>query len=194
MNEFFGNPFANSIILLILSILLGAVVSWMFKTKANARDEVIRAEERLRQEKVEIAAGHVALQKEVADLKDRLSLVSAQVVPFSTAFQQILVAQLTHSHTPRLDWLLKKIGPPITLTADEEKEMYDLLAIRQTELNGLIDQEEREAALILPYVMRRARAEQENATTLDNLRVQKLLVDGTVLVAVPINAIYTDNP
>jgi hypothetical protein len=187
MSEIIGNSFTNSLVLLFIGAVLSAVVTWLFASRAAvlqlAKDNLAKAE---RQAEV-IAEGHTKLEARVAELTERLSLVSAQVVPFSTAFQQILVAQLTHAHTPELDALMAKIGPPITLTEDEEREMYRLLTERQSDMGDEITQEEREAALILPYVMRRARAEQAQLAMAESVRLQ--MVGVTAMVAVPLSAL-----
>src|SRR4029077_854944 len=155
-----GNPFVNSILIALITTVMGAVVTWLFVSRSNARQTARDVKDMAERNAETIAIGHAKLLTEVAELKEKLSLVTAQVVPFSTAFQQILVAQLTHAHTPELDALMAKIGPPITLTEVEEARMYRLLTERQADMEAEISQEEREAALILPYVMRRARAEQ----------------------------------
>jgi hypothetical protein len=67
--------------------------------------------------------------------------------------------QLTHYHTPRLDLLLSKLGPPFMLTAEEEHELYNLLDIRTRDMGSEIDSSEREAAAMLPLVISRVRAE-----------------------------------
>ena len=185
MSEIFGNPFLNSIILMLLSVGLTASLGWVAASRANARqmlrDQTAASVEAARL----IADGHTKLVNEVADLKERLSLVTAQVVPFSTAFQQILVAQLTHAHTPELDALMAKLGPPITLTEAEEKEMYHLLLARQQEVE--FTEEERDAATILPYVIKRARREQAQITMAEGVRLQ--MVGITAMVAVPMSAL-----
>lgn len=187
MSEFFGNPFTNSIVLMLLTVGLTTVLGWLAASRANARqmlrDQTAAAVEAARI----IADSHTKLVNEVQDLKERLSLVTAQVVPFSTAFQQILVAQLTHTHTPELDALMAKLGPPITLTEAEETEMYHLLMERQADMGEEITQEEREAALILPYVIKRARAEQAQIAMAEGVRLQ--MVGVTAMVAVPLSAL-----
>jgi len=185
MAEIFGNPFANSIILLLLSVSLTAVVTWLFQSRAAARQATKDATDKAEKQAELIAAGHVKLEARVAELTERLSLVSAQVVPFSTAFQQILVAQLTHAHTPELDALLAKLGPPITLTEAEEPELYRLLTAREKEVE--FDEEEREAAMMLPLVIKRARREQAQIAVAEDVRLQ--MVGVTALVAVPVSAL-----
>jgi hypothetical protein len=182
MSEIVGNPFFNSLVLLFIGAILSAVVTWLFASRASAKQAVKDATDKAERQAEVIAAGHVKLEARVAELTERLSLVSAQVVPFSTAFQQILVAQLTHAHTPRLDELLAKLGPPITLTDAEEAEMYGLLTERQQEVE--FPEEERDAATMLPLVIKRARIEQAQIALAEGVRLQ--MVGVTAMVAVPL--------
>jgi len=182
-----SNPFINSIILAVVAAALSALSTWVFVLRANAKATARQVKEDAAKEAEKIAIGHQKLTDEVNVLKEKLTLVTAQVVPFNTAFQQILIAQLTHAHTPELDALMAKIGPPITLTVEEEKHLYKLLIERQKDLGPEISQEEREAALILPYVMRRARAEQEQIDLAEKAGLQMIGV--VAVVGVPASAI-----
>ena len=101
------------------------------------------------------------LAKRLKTIEDQLILVGAQVLPISTAFQAILVKELTHYHTPELDALLVKLGPPFTLTEAEMQQMFQLLVAREQDLGPLISAAERDAAHMLPLVMRRAKVEAE---------------------------------
>ena len=71
------------------------------------------------------AAEAVALR--VTSLEGKLALVDQAVVPISAAFQAILIKELTHYHTPEMDELLTKVGPPSTLTASEIDDLARLL-------------------------------------------------------------------
>ena len=106
-----------------------------------------------------LASDHAKLIARVADLENKLSVVSTMVVPISTAFQAILIKELTHFHTPVLDALLVKLGPPYALTEEEEAEMLEALKQREADMGTLISDEERDAAHILPVIMKRAKAE-----------------------------------
>lgn len=98
------------------------------------------------------------LLAEVADLKSRMAMVDKIVEPLWTAAQKKLVDELTHFHTPELDALLVKLTNG-TLTEEDTARMALLLEERVTTLNGTIDASERDAARILPAVIRKARAE-----------------------------------
>src|SRR5678815_4707353 len=80
-------------------------------------------------------------------------------MPISTAFQAILIKELTHFHTPVMDALMSKIGPPFTLTAAEETELIAALEQRTQDMAAEISDSERDAAKILPLVMKRAKLE-----------------------------------
>ena len=187
MPDIVGNSFVNSLVLLVIGAILSAVVTWLFASRAAVKQLAKENADKAEKQAALIADAHAKLESRVIELTERLSLVSAQVVPFSTAFQQILVAQLTHAHTPELDALMAKLGPPVTLTEAEERTMYRLLTERQLDMASEITQEEREAALILPYVVRRARAEQAQIAMAEGVRLQ--MVGVTALVAVPLSAL-----
>jgi len=166
----------NSGAIALLGIAVTAGVTFVFTQRTNHR-----------QDARDLAAGHRELVQEVASLKERLAALDAEVMPISTAFTQVLVAKLTHMHTPELDALLAKIGPPFTLSTDEEASMYVLLHKRQIEVDDLIDSEERDAAAILGAahgaLIRMSRAEQEH-----------IAVAGAVKLTVATPAKAKDNP
>ena|SRR6266853_2819320 len=92
-------------------------------------------------------------------LEMSLAVIDEKVIPISTALQAILVKELTHYHTPIMDELMTRIGPPSRLS-DEEEELLALALFERTQDMGLlISSSERDAALILPAIMRRAKAE-----------------------------------
>jgi hypothetical protein len=113
------------------------------------------------QKEDDIAAGHKVTVDRIAELESKLAVMTAAVVPISTAFQAILIKELTHHHAPEMDELMVKVGPPNTLTEDEEWRLGELLAERSVDMSPQITQEERDAASILPAVMARAKIEQE---------------------------------
>jgi len=96
----------------------------------------------------------------VRTLELQIALLTQQVSPLWTAAQAILIKQMTHYHAPELDALLRKIGPPVTLTAQEEHRLYVLLEERTKDMGALIDSSERDAAAMLPLIIRRVREEQ----------------------------------
>lgn len=110
-------------------------------------------------------AAATALQNDrIVELERQLAVMRAEAQPISAAFQAMLIKKLTHLHTPVLDALLVKLGPPLTLTTDEELRLTEALKQRVVDLDAEIDELERDAATMLPLVMKRVRAEQELAT------------------------------
>lgn len=97
----------------------------------------------------------------VQELEMQHALVKASVVPITTAFQALLIKNLTHFHTPVMDALMVKVGPPNTLTTEESEQLARLLEEREADMDGEIPESERIAARILPGVMTLAKMEQE---------------------------------
>ena len=92
----------------------------------------------------------------IAVLEKQLALMEQVVTPISVAFQQMLIKQLTHPHTPELDELLSRIKQP-GLNLDEMEQLACLLAERVDDSD--FDESERDAARMLPMVMRRVKHE-----------------------------------
>lgn len=99
------------------------------------------------------------MSERITSIEKQLALVGQAVLPISTAFQAILIKELTHFHAPELDELLTKIGPPSTMTPEEEARFAVLLKERTRDLGDQITDSERGAALILPTIIKRAKAE-----------------------------------
>jgi hypothetical protein len=71
---------------------------------------------------------------------------------------------LTHFHTPVMDALMVKlgdVGTPPTITEEEEVELIAALKQRAEDVGPLIDEDERDAAELLPIQMRRVKREAE---------------------------------
>lgn len=149
----------NSAGLILLAAIVGLFITWYWRV----RDGRIKVAESLvieNQKKAEtLAVENKALVKRIDDLEKQVGLVGQAVVPLSAAFQAILVRELTHLHTPQLDELLTRIGPPSALDEEEEAELFRLLKERADELDGSIPELERDAATMLPLVMKRVKVE-----------------------------------
>jgi hypothetical protein len=143
----------NSIGIVVLTALLSfaAAVYWHNKRQGEKRDD------------------------EIADLKRQMAILQIPVQQMNAAFQAMLVKQLTHFHTRELDELLKKLGPPMVLTADDRARLTILLQEREADVDGQIDDSERDAAHMLPMVMKRVADEIDQSANMKDL----------VLVAVP---------
>jgi len=148
--------FIPDVLIAFGTFMLGILTTWIWKLRS--------AKERVR---LEIQQGHQILVNEVAGLKEKFSALEAAVLPISAIYQAILVKELTHFHTPKMDALLEKLGPPNTLTDEEEQALYAALNERMIDQGDLITDSERGAAKILPEVIRRSRTE------------TKALLDGT---------------
>lgn len=148
------NQVLISVGLILLSSAVSFLVAW-FMWKSARRDAAnIKEADR-------ISIQHDKLDARVLELEKQLSAVGQAVLPISTAFQAILIKELTHFHTPEMDSLMTKIGPPSRLTLTEEHNLALLLAQRAEDMAAQIPDSERDAALMLPLVIKRAKAEWE---------------------------------
>lgn len=136
----------NSVALAGLSALL-AFLSAAFWARRKATKDKAEAVKKTADE----------MNDKVQELENQLRTLTATFTPISAAFQAVLIKQLTHFHTPELDALLVKVEKN-SLSNSEEKKLREGLLARAKDLNGRIDDSEREAALMLPLVMNRVRA------------------------------------
>lgn len=127
-----------------------------------------RASKRLAAEKV--LSEKDDLLARIAELETQLNVIGQAVTPLTQAMQAMLVKQLTHYHTPRMDELLAKLDP-FTLSDEEENELFALLAQRTLDLNGRIPPIERIYAKALPLVIAMVRHDLSLSKAIDNLTV-----------------------
>lgn len=113
-------------------------------------------------------AEYLTLRETLDALTHRIDLMGQAALPIGVVLQRILVKELTHFHTPRIDALLAKLGPPFALTAKEEAELLAALDARQQDRGTEIPESEREAARILPAIINRVRRDLA-ATTLETV-------------------------
>jgi hypothetical protein len=107
--------------------------------------------------KVLAEAQALALNR-IAELERLTSLMEISAVPVSLAMMALDIKRLTHFHTPEMDALLVKLGPPYTLDDEEADRLEVMLRERaQDRSDPLIDEEEREAAMRLPWVIKSVR-------------------------------------
>jgi hypothetical protein len=121
-----------------------------------------------------LAVDHERVLLRVAELETKARLSEQATTPIVTAFQALLVKQLTHADKPEMDELMVKIGPPDVLTADEHARLLVMLHDRGKDMSIAITAGERDAAKILPIVMKMAAEEQTNfeqATVAHNLQL-----------------------
>lgn len=147
----------------LLLVILAASLSFAAATYIASRkreDDVATKSDIAKELALNIAtATTTAMQREIAELKRQIDVLNIPVQQLNTAFQAILVRQLTHFHTKELDDLMEKLGPPLTLTAAELKRMEVLLKARENDVDDQIDESEREAAHMLPMVIKRVAAD-----------------------------------
>ncbi len=142
--------FLNSVVLSVLGAGLSFFAGWFLYWLAGKRHAARQSAEE-----------HTKTVNRIVELEKQLSLVSQAVVPISVAFQAILVKELTHFHTPEMDALMAKLGPPFVLTPSEGARLMVLLDERQRDMNDQISDRERDAALMLPMVMKRILVDRE---------------------------------
>lgn len=106
-----------------------------------------------------------AIDERIDGLDHQLALVTQAVVPIAVAFQGVLVRELTHTFDPQVDRLLAKLGPPSTLTRAEERELFAAMQHRAEDPNSRISASERDAARLLPLIVRRVQAEASHLAT-----------------------------
>lgn len=107
-------------------------------------------------------------------MEKRISLLEARSIPTAAAFQALLAMKLTHAHTPELDALLARAGPPSNLLAHEWSQMNGLLAERYKNTSDPeVSEEEKDAAYIFPFVVRMARAEYDVIHDVQELIVER---------------------
>jgi hypothetical protein len=164
--------FLNSVAVLLVGSVLSFVAAWFWFSK-NAAVKLAS----------DIAAEHARVLTRLTEVEAKLALVNQAVIPISTAFQAILIKELTHFHTPEMDALMVKVGPPNLLTPEEEARLAVLLTARTEDMGPLISDSERDAAKILPIVMKRARAEAATIDAAETLKLKLVTVAAVVGVA-----------
>ena len=165
----------NSMFIAAFGTVLGIITTWFWKS----RDAAVQKAKAIEIEHQKALARLDALEK-------KQGIVDAQLVPFNGLMQAMLIKELTHAHTPEMDALMTKIGPPNTLTTTEEARLAVLLKERYERLDDTVPERERDAAFILPAIIRRARDEAQILTDADAMRLK--LVSIAAVVAVPITS------
>lgn len=136
-------PIFNSVGIL----LLGAALTFIATRYWHNRTLAINAD-------LKLSEANEKLLNRIAELEKQNAIIGQAMIPINALVQAALIRELTHNHTPEMDDLLARIG---SLDELEEARLYDLLKERVVDFNDpLITQSEREAAIILPYIMRRA--------------------------------------
>jgi hypothetical protein len=141
----------NSIFLMFLTSLITFLVSafWFWK---NKKDSIEKATASV------LAQAEKQMQDRVTELEMKLVALTTAVTPLSAAMQAVFIKELTHFHTPELDNLLSKVNDG-DLPDEDEPRLFRLLEERSRDLNGRISDSERDAAIMLPMMMKRVKAE-----------------------------------
>lgn len=154
----------NSAGLILLAAIVGLFITWYWRVRDARIKQAEKATLDTQKKADELAMENATLLKRVDELEKNMTVVNQVAVPLNQAYMAMLIKQLTHLHTPKLDALMTKLGPPSTLTPDEEIEFAVLLKERAEALDGRIDESERDAAIMLPMVLKRAKKEHEDLT------------------------------
>jgi len=164
----------NSISISFLGSTLTFLATWFWYTRNLA---VKRAEV--------LAVEHEKVLARLQELETKERISSQTLTPIITAFQGILVKQLTHAGKPEMDFLMVKIGPPNVLSDEERARLMEMLHERTTDMGIEITASERDAAVILPIVMKMADTEQKDFAHVDGATDLKLVTIVSVVGAVP---------
>ena len=163
------NPWIQPIVLL----LLGSSISFIVTSYLSSRKRKQESELSDKENQTDV---NQKLFNRIIELEKQNNSLAQTVLPLSTAFQAILVKELTHFHTPEMDKLLAKLGPPYSLTLDDESRLTHLLLERMTDKGVEFDESEKEAALILPYVMKRVRRDTLTLASMELMIVPRNLL------------------
>lgn len=166
------SPWVINGALLMFAAGLTFITTLYFKLRKEAADKLKAAHE-----------ASERIRDRLTELESKLTLINAAVIPISTAFQAILIKELTHPHTAEMDALLVKVGPPNILTEAEKERLATMLVERSTDME--ITDSERDAALILPAVMKRAEVEQDTLKVTQDLKLQLISITEVIGVPVP---------
>jgi len=141
---------------MVVGAALSFLAAWFwFRMKANA-DERARLVAMNDKRAAKIAEGHDELVARVTANEVLLATLTSSVQPIATAFQAVLIKELTHFHTPEMDSLMVKLGPPSAIIPEEMARLVVLLKEREIAVDDQITDSERDAAHILPAVIKRS--------------------------------------
>jgi len=136
--------------LVVLAALLGFVANRYLASRAVVTATALR-----------LAEANERLIARVTELEKQSALLGQAVLPISDLFRAALIKELTHNHTPEMDDLMARVDD---LTDDELNRLTVLLRERVVEYDDpLITESERDAATILPIVMKRVQVEHREA-------------------------------
>lgn len=176
-------PLLTSLGLAVFAALLGVVSALFLSHRKSVKEATIALG-------IERAKSLTRLN----ELENKLALVSQAVVPLNLAMQAMLIKELTHYHTPEMDALMAKLGPPSALAVEEEARLAALLDERTRDMGPLISDSERDAAHILPAIIKRARLESETLAGAEAMKLRLVTVAAVVGIPVALSFGETDKP
>ena len=162
----------NSMGIAVVGAILTFLTGWFWRS----RNQAIKKAET-------IAADHEVVLARLKVLEDQAIVAGTVVTPIITAFQSLLIKQLTHDDKPEMDILMVKVGPPDTLTISERDRLLTMLHERSVDIE--IDASEQDSAIIMPIVMRMAKKEQSNMAHLEGATDLKLVTIVSIVGTVP---------
>lgn len=155
----------------MLITLFGSALAWLAALYWWQRNAAVKRA-------ADIAVDHQKTLDRVIALESQLLLVKEQVSPFWTAAQAILVKELIHPNAPEMDGLLDKVGPPNALSEEEQIRLIRLLNERTKDVG--VSPSERDAALILPAIMARAKKEQTILAVAEEMKLKIIAVAAVI--------------
>jgi hypothetical protein len=105
-----------------------------------------------------LAAISASQDRRIADMEGKILLLNQHVMPLSAAYQAFLIHKLTHFHTPVMDKLMVKLTDG-TISPEEKRDLIRALKERESDMGEAIDDAERDAARMLPMVMKQVEAD-----------------------------------
>lgn len=158
-------PLINSTAMIVFAAIVGYLLNQRRDTRTAAVATALRLAEEEKAKAKDLAEAHDLLLARVIEAEKELAVfratMSTALLPVSAMFQAALVKHLTHNHTPEMDDLLARIND---LSVTETERLHVLLKERVVEFDDPeIDDLERDAAVMMPYVMKRVRAEAATA-------------------------------
>lgn len=180
-------PLINSAGLLMFGALLTFIATKYWYNRNEAKKLAETLESRAQKKAEALEAEKEKLLTRVADLERQHAIIGQAILPINALVQAALIKELTHFHEPETDALLEKLGPPSRLTDDELADLEERLIIRESVIDSQISASERDAARMLPMVIRRVKAEEADAaTSLVTMRVVTISIGGQTANLTPV--------
>lgn len=175
----------NSIGIAVFGATLSFMVAWFWYIKTRTESKAAAAIKTAEDKAAAIAVEHAAVVQRLTELETKERMSGQMMTPIITAFQSLLIKQLTHDEKPEMDALMVKVGPPDVLNDTERDRLMVMLQQRAEDMGLEISHSERDAAMILPIVMQMAAKEQANFKSIRATQDLKLITIVSVVAAHP---------